>query len=188
MRGLTDEVCPTLVRGADRTAETFPIVRAEHRMHMIGHEASGPHFDFRFAPLPGKHVATDVLVAVLEEDRRAPVAPRGDMVRAAGDGKAQQTGHALLLHASPRILRACVANDRQDCNKRCRRGASRQMEKILLPDHPAWRAGDRWSCHLFYIDGVDENVRVEREALSAHAALRASSEHPGTCRALRARI
>jgi len=59
-----DEVCPTLVRGAGRAAEIFPIVRAEHRIHTIWHEASGPHFNFRFARLPGKHVATDVLVAV----------------------------------------------------------------------------------------------------------------------------
>jgi len=46
--------------------------------------------------LLGEQIAIDVLVPVFEEDRLAPIAPRGDMVRAAGGDNAGEASHAAL--------------------------------------------------------------------------------------------
>jgi hypothetical protein len=43
------------------------IARAEDEMDMIGHQAIRPDLHFRFAHVPGEHVATDVPIVILEE-------------------------------------------------------------------------------------------------------------------------
>jgi hypothetical protein len=54
-------------------------------MHMVGHQAVGPDLDAALAGLFGQQVAVDLLIPILEEDRLAPVAALGHVVRKAGD-------------------------------------------------------------------------------------------------------
>ena len=48
----------------------------------------------------GLQVAIDLMVAILEEDGLAPVAPLRDMVRATGNDDAGQAGHGRSLAAT----------------------------------------------------------------------------------------
>ena len=63
---------------------------------MIGRQTIGPGLGPSLVQLLGEPIAIDVLVPVLEDDRLAPVAPRGDMVRAAGGDNAGEASHAAL--------------------------------------------------------------------------------------------
>jgi len=45
-------------------------------VNVVGHQAISPKLDFDPAHLFGQMVEIDLLVAVLEEDRLAPIAPR----------------------------------------------------------------------------------------------------------------
>ena len=67
--------------------------RADDEMDVIGHQAIGPHCGPGLAHPLGQQIEIDVLIAVLEKDRLAPIAPRRHMVRAAGNHDARQTGH-----------------------------------------------------------------------------------------------
>ena len=64
---------------------------------MVGRQAVGPDLDASLAHLFGEDVAVAVLVAVFEEDRLAPIAPRGDMMRKAGGHDARQASHGGRL-------------------------------------------------------------------------------------------
>lgn len=88
-----DEVGPPAVRRAQGQAQAVPGLRAEDQVNVVGHQTPGPDGDRMSAHLLGQHVAVDVLVAVLEKDRLAPVAPRGHMMRKAGNDDAGEARH-----------------------------------------------------------------------------------------------
>ena len=66
-------------------------------MHVVRHEAIGPDFHAMFAGLRGEKIAVDVLVAVLEKDRLAPVSTLGDVVRQTRYDNTCETGHAKIV-------------------------------------------------------------------------------------------
>ncbi len=87
-----DEICLSPVRDAHSLREARLVARAEDQVHMIGHQTVRPDIDLRLAHLLGEDVAIDVLVAVFEEDRLAPIAARGYVMRAPANGDARQSG------------------------------------------------------------------------------------------------
>jgi len=64
---------------------------------MVGHEAIGPHRNPASRSLLGQDAAIDVLIARLEEDRLAPIAALGDVMRQTWDDDAGEAGHAAKL-------------------------------------------------------------------------------------------
>jgi hypothetical protein len=80
--------------------KTFAIARNENQMNMIGHQAVGPHLNGRFAAVPGEEIAIDLLVARFEENRLTPVATLRDVMRAAGNDDAGETGHGESVRQS----------------------------------------------------------------------------------------
>jgi hypothetical protein len=48
---------------------------------VAGHQAIGPHLDAVPVRLFGQHVAVDVMIAILEDDRLAAIAPLGQVMR-----------------------------------------------------------------------------------------------------------
>ena len=87
------ELRPASVRRPHRPAHTGLVLRGQDQVQVVGHQAVGPHLHPRLGHLLGQDVEVELLVPVLEEDRLAPVTPRGDVVRAAGGDDA---GHAPL--------------------------------------------------------------------------------------------
>ncbi len=80
---------------ADRQAEAVLGPRGQDEVNVIGHQAIGPYRHLAPARLAGQEVAINRLIARLEEDRPAPVAPLGDVVGAAGRHDASLTGHEV---------------------------------------------------------------------------------------------
>ncbi len=66
---------------------------------MVGHLAIGPDLDAEATAGPGEPMAIERIVAVLEKDALAPVAPLGHTMRQAGDDDAGDAGHAATLYA-----------------------------------------------------------------------------------------
>ncbi len=94
-----DEVRPSAVSCPH--GQTQPIGRgwAEDQVHVVGHQAIGPHLDLRLAHLLGQHVAIDVVVAVFEEDRLTPIAPLRHMMRRSRGDDARKAGHGSNWHS-----------------------------------------------------------------------------------------
>jgi hypothetical protein len=53
-------------------------------MHVIGHQAVGPHFNARPASGIGEQIKVQRIIAVLKESLLAPIAALGDVVGQAG--------------------------------------------------------------------------------------------------------
>ena len=66
-------------------------------MNVIGHQAVSPHLHPGFAHLLRQKVEIDLLVAVLEEDRLAPIASLRHVVRQARNDDASEARHADSL-------------------------------------------------------------------------------------------
>jgi hypothetical protein len=66
---------------------------------MVGHQAIGPDVHMASARMLAQQIATDILVAFLEEDGFAPVAPLCDVVRQAGNDDAGHAGHGTSMGA-----------------------------------------------------------------------------------------
>ncbi len=64
---------------------------------MVRHKAVGPDLDASFAGLLGEQVAIDFVVAILEEDRFAPVSTLGYMVRKPWDYDTGESGHTATI-------------------------------------------------------------------------------------------
>jgi hypothetical protein len=88
-----DEVGIAAVRLANGAVEPMRILRHRDEMHMVGHEAVDPYFDARFSRLLSQKIAIDVLIAGLEEDGLAAVAPLRDVMWAAGKDDAGAACH-----------------------------------------------------------------------------------------------
>ena len=63
-------------------------------MHVVRHQAPGPHLDPGRAAILGEQVAVERIVVVAEERARAAVATLGDMVRQTGKYDAGEASHA----------------------------------------------------------------------------------------------
>ena len=61
-------------------------------MHVVGHQAPGPHRDIGLAAVLRQEIAAECMVLVAEEGARAAVAALGDVVRKAGDDDAGEAG------------------------------------------------------------------------------------------------
>jgi hypothetical protein len=81
------------VRRAHGPDQTVSGGGAHDQVDVVGHQAVGP--DLHVAPprLRGEQVAVDLLFAVLKEDRLAPVAPLGDVMRQSRGDDAGEAGH-----------------------------------------------------------------------------------------------
>ena len=88
-----DEACPATVRGAERPRQAAVIARPQDQVNMVGHQAMGPNLDTELLRLLREEIAVDVLIAVLEEHRLAPIAARCHMMRQTGSNDARETGH-----------------------------------------------------------------------------------------------
>ena len=74
----------------ERAAQAVRIGRHEDEMHVVRHQAPGPHLDLRRSAMFGEQVAIKRIVAVAEEGPRA----LGDMVRMIGDDDTGEASHA----------------------------------------------------------------------------------------------
>ena len=77
-----------------RAAQPVGIGRHQDEVHVVRHQAPGPHLDAGSAAIFGEQVAIKRIVAVAEEGPRAAVAALRDVVRVTGDDDAGETGHA----------------------------------------------------------------------------------------------
>src|SRR4051794_30783969 len=79
-----------------RAAQSVSIGRNEDQVHMVRHQASGPHRDIGGAAMLGEQVAIERIVVVAEEGPRATVAALGDVVRVAGNDDTGEASHAAV--------------------------------------------------------------------------------------------
>jgi hypothetical protein len=82
---------------ADGSAKADIVAWREDQMDVVGHETVRPHLDTGLAGLLGEHVAVDVLIPILKEDRLTPIAPRREVVRYLRNDDASETGHCDML-------------------------------------------------------------------------------------------
>src|ERR1700733_8969957 len=82
--------------------ETALILRHENQVNVVGHEAIRPDLDGSFRRLIGEEIAIDLLIALLEKNGLAPVAPLRDVMRKAGNHNSGTPRHleASALTAS----------------------------------------------------------------------------------------
>ncbi len=62
-------------------------------MHVVGQQTVGPDFNAMPGSLLGQQIAICLLVAVLKEDRLAPVPPLSHMMPSAGNDDPSVLGH-----------------------------------------------------------------------------------------------
>ena len=79
----------------ERAAQPVGIGRHEDEVHMVRHQAPGPHLDCCGAAIFGEQVAIKRIVGVAKEGTRAAIAALGDMVRMTGDDDTGEAGHAV---------------------------------------------------------------------------------------------
>ena len=83
------------MHGGKRAARPVGIGRHQNEMHMVGHQAPGPHRDVRGARMLAEQVAIERIVGVGEKRPRAAVAALGHVMRQAGNDDAREPGHML---------------------------------------------------------------------------------------------
>lgn len=86
------------MRFPDGPREPLLFARYNNEMHMIWHQAVGPHFDACLSQLFGEKIAINLLIAIIEKDGLAPVAALGDVMGAIRDDDAGDTRHCESLH------------------------------------------------------------------------------------------
>ncbi len=89
------DVAGTEPMGArERQRQAFAVLRRQDQVNVVGHLAIGPDLDAEATAGPSEPIAIERIVAVLEKDALAPVAPLGHMMRQARDDDAGDAGHA----------------------------------------------------------------------------------------------
>jgi len=63
------------------------------RMHVVRHQAPGPHLDLGSVAIFGEQVAIQCIVGIAEESPRTAIATLGDVVRVTGDDDTGEAGH-----------------------------------------------------------------------------------------------
>ena len=92
-----DEVGIAAMGFAHGATEVAGSRRRENEMHMVGHQAVGPNRYLRLRGLLGQQIQIDFLVAVLKEDRLAPVAALRDMMRKSRNHDPRETCHEARI-------------------------------------------------------------------------------------------
>ena len=77
-----------------RAAQPVRIGRHQNEVHVVRHQAPGPHLDLGGAAIFGEQVAIQCIVGIAEEGPRTAVAALGDMMRVTGNDDTSETGHA----------------------------------------------------------------------------------------------
>ena len=78
---------------AERAPQTVRARRCDDQVHMVGHQAVGPHLHPRRPRRLGQQVEVELVVAVLKERWLTPIPTLGDVMRDAGDHDAGEAGH-----------------------------------------------------------------------------------------------
>ena len=75
-------------------AQPVRVGRHQDQMHMVRHQAPGPHLDVGGLAIGREQIAVARIVAVAEEGASPAIATLGDMMGMSGDHDAGETGHA----------------------------------------------------------------------------------------------
>src|SRR5437879_1109624 len=92
----------------ERAAQPVRVGRHEDEVHMVRHQAPGPHLDLGRAAIFGEQIAVKRIVVVAEEGARAAIAALGDMVRVTGNYDTGEAGHAQSCLQTPRGSIECT--------------------------------------------------------------------------------
>ena len=82
------------MRPRKRAAQPVRVGRHQDEVHMVRHQAPGPHLDPGRAAMLGEQIAIKRIVGIAEEGARTAIAALGDMVRMTGDDDTGETSHA----------------------------------------------------------------------------------------------
>jgi hypothetical protein len=85
------------MHGGQRPPQPVRVERHQHEMHMVGHQAPGPHLDVGLAAVLRQEIAVERIILPAEEGARAAVAALRDMVRDTGDDDAGETTHVSIM-------------------------------------------------------------------------------------------
>jgi len=89
-----NEAGVTPVDGRQRAAQGVAVAAHQDEMHMVRHQAPGPHCNGGRATVLAEEIAVERVIGVAEEDAGATVAALGDVMRQAGNDDASKAGHA----------------------------------------------------------------------------------------------
>jgi RHS repeat-associated protein len=78
-----------------RPAQPVGIGRHQDQVHVVRHQAPGPHLDLGGAAIFSEQVAIKRVVEIAEEGARAAIAALGDMVRMTGNDDTGEAGHGV---------------------------------------------------------------------------------------------
>src|ERR1700722_1704143 len=79
----------------ERTAQPVGIRRHQDEVHMVRHQAPGPHLYLGRAAIFGEQVAIQCIVGIAEEGACATIAALGDMVRVTGNADTGEASHTV---------------------------------------------------------------------------------------------
>src|SRR5882757_8058518 len=82
------------MHGRERAAQAVGIGRHENEMHVVGHQAPGPHFDVRGPATLRQEIAIERIVLGAEKDARPSIAALRDVVRVGRNDDAGKASHA----------------------------------------------------------------------------------------------
>jgi hypothetical protein len=85
------------MRARKRPSETGGVAGREDEMHVVGHQAIGPHRNVEFPARLRQPVPVQFIVRIFEENALAPVAALGDVMRRTRDDDASDAGHARSI-------------------------------------------------------------------------------------------
>jgi hypothetical protein len=77
-----------------RAAQAVRIGRHQDQMHVVRHQAPGPHLGLRGAAVFREQVAVKRIIGIAKEGFRAAIATLGDVVRMTGNDDAGEARHA----------------------------------------------------------------------------------------------
>ncbi len=96
------------VDGGERAAQAVIVRGNEHEMHVVRHQALGPHRHVGSAAVLAEQVAIERIVEVGKEGASTAVAALGDMVGVAGNDDTGETGHASSSRISAIVSIECT--------------------------------------------------------------------------------
>jgi len=83
------------VHPRQRAAQPVGIGRDQNEMHMVRHQAPGPHFHRGLAAMGSEQIAIQRIVAVAEEGACATIAALRDVMRMTGNDGTSEASHEL---------------------------------------------------------------------------------------------
>jgi hypothetical protein len=89
-----DDAGVAAVHPRQRAAQSVGIGWDQNEMHVVRHQAPGPHLDLRLAAMGGEQIAIQRIVAVAEEGACATIAALRDVMRMTGNDDTSEASHA----------------------------------------------------------------------------------------------